>query len=77
MSGFCFVPPAENRGHLAVPARGTWVTAAGTAPAEMPPAASDYPLAAACKVCGGRITLTNVMQLEWRHAPAAAAGGTP
>jgi hypothetical protein len=38
---------------------------------------ADYPVIAECKFCGGRIRLGNLMQWEWRHAPAVtfAPGG--
>jgi hypothetical protein len=34
---------------------------------------ADYPVVAACKICGGRIKLDHIMQMDWRHAPAGGA----
>jgi hypothetical protein len=33
---------------------------------------ADYPVAGECKICHGPIRLARVMQMDWRHAPAAA-----
>jgi hypothetical protein len=74
MSGFSFTP-AESFGHVATPQTGTYVTEKG-APAS-PLRDEDYPVIAACKLCGGRIRLEHKMQMEWRHAPAVAAGVAP
>jgi hypothetical protein len=72
MSGFSFTP-AEPFGHVASPLTGSYVTEIGGVIAD-PLRGEDYPVAAACKVCGGRIRLGHKMQMEWRHAPAEAAG---
>lgn len=74
MSGIAFLS-ADSTGHIATPATGTWTTLDGTAIAGMPGPGS-YPLAATCKICRVRITLTHVLQLEWRHEPAPAGGTT-
>jgi hypothetical protein len=67
MSGFCFTP-AEPSGHTATPRKGSYVTEEGS-PAS-PLAGTDYPVIAACKICGGQIRLEHMLQMEWRHAPA-------
>jgi hypothetical protein len=67
--------PAEAAGHLATPLNGSWAARGGARPV-IPPRPGDYPLSAACKTCGGPITLRHALQLEWRHAPAAPAALT-
>lgn len=72
MSGFHFIP-MDSTGHLATPLTGTYIRENGGATAN-PLRGEDYPVIAACKVCGGRIRLGQKMQMEWRHTPAVAAG---
>lgn len=73
MSSFTFLLP-DSTGHAASPRTGTCVRADGSGPAD-PLNAADYPVVAACKVCGGTVRLEDLRQMEWRHAPAPAAGG--
>lgn len=68
MSSVTFIPH-EPSGHLAVPAKDTWVTERG-APASL--LTGPYPVTARCQVCGGPIRLETRLQMEWRHAPAGA-----
>jgi hypothetical protein len=75
MSGFNFTP-AESSGHIATPQTGTYARENGGGPASLLLGA-DYPVIAACKICGGRIRLDHKMQMEWRHAPAAVAAPAP
>ena len=58
--------------HSPVPLRGTYVREADGSPADLMNGA-DYPVAAECKICGGRIRLGHLMQWDWRHAPAPVA----
>jgi len=74
VSGFSFMH--GDTGHAPVPLKGSYVRESDGEPANLLNGA-DYPVAAECKFCGGRITLGALMQWEWRHAPAvtAVAGG--
>jgi hypothetical protein len=71
MSGFSFTP-ADSAGHIAWPQTGTYTRGKDGAPAS-PLIGEDYPVVAARKICAGRIKLDQLMQMEWRHAPAAVA----
>lgn len=70
MNGFSYVK--GNTEHTAVPLGGSYVTEEHGTPASLLRDA-DYPVVAECKICHGRIRLGQVMQMEWRHAAAAAA----
>jgi hypothetical protein len=61
--------PAESTGHTGTPAPGGRWTTSGGKPAS-PWLRDHYPLFTACKVCGGRIRLASLLQVEW-------SGGTP
>lgn len=68
MSGFTYTPK-DDAGHTAVPLGGSYVRVKDGQPANLLEE-SDYPVAARCKICDGRITLDQLRQMEWRHAPA-------
>jgi hypothetical protein len=68
VSGF-YVLPKSPAGHTADPAKDTWRSAQGGAPADLLSDA-DYPITAVCATCGGSIRLDRKLQMEWRHLPA-------
>lgn len=70
MNGFSYVK--GNTDHTAVPLGGSYVREKDGEPASLL-CDADYPVAAECKICHGRIRLGRVMQMDWRHAPVEAA----
>ena len=64
--------PANSVGHTAWPKKSTYVREKDGEPVGLLNKA-DYPIVAECKICGGRIRLDHLMQMDWRHAPAPAA----
>jgi hypothetical protein len=70
VSGFSYV--GGNTGHPTFPLKGSYVRESDSEPASLLED-SDYPVAAECKICRGRIRLDALMQWEWRHAPAVTA----
>jgi hypothetical protein len=73
MSGFSFIP-MDSGGHVATPRKDSWVTERGGISADLL-RSEDYLIVAACATCGRRIRLNHKLQMEWRHAPDAPAGG--
>lgn len=73
MSGISFMA-RDSSGHIPMPLKDTWVTKDGT-PADLKNG-DHYPVTADCKICLKKISLSQLMQMEWRHVPPAA-GGTP
>jgi hypothetical protein len=77
-SSAAFVPrtaPVPGGPHRAFPVGGTYRSERTGALAVL----TDehcYPVTAECKVCHGPIRLGQLLQMEWRHAPAAAAAIT-
>ena len=65
MSGFYTMPALPGR-HQGVPVKDTWRTEDGQ-PADL--LRGPYPVTATCAMCGGRITLSARMQMEWQHVP--------
>ena len=59
---------AAGGGHRAAPVPGTWVTGDGE-PGDLM-RRQDYPLTAACRGCGGKIRLEDLLQPGWEHVPA-------
>jgi hypothetical protein len=58
----------DSAGHVASPKSGTYTRENGDRASLLNKA--DYPITAECKICGGRIRLDALMQMEWRHVPA-------
>jgi hypothetical protein len=64
--------PADRAGHIGTPgvSASSWVRQDGSS-ADMRNE-DHYPIFATC-VCGGQISLTRMLQMEWRHVPAKVA----
>ena len=58
--------------HWPVPEGGTYVRESDGQTARLANE-SDYPVAATCKICRGRIRLAHFMQWDWKHAPLEVA----
>ena len=69
-----FFTQLDTAGHVALPKSGTSTKENGE-PASLLNKA-DYPVTAECKICGGRIRLDHLVQMEWRHVPAEVAASS-
>ena len=68
------IPMRDGTGHVAVPVPGSYVREADGRPVDLLEALSrpgDWPLAAACRPCEGRIALHDPRG-HWVHVPGTA-----
>lgn len=78
MSGPSWGPviPDADGVHWAKPVQGSYRCERTGESAKLTDAGA-YPVVAECKTCHGRIRLKWLVQMEWEHVPAPAAGDTP
>ena len=77
MSGAGFtMSSADDAGHIGWPKPGTYVREKDGEHVNLLNA-TDYPIVAVCKMCGGKIRLAHLMQMDWRHVPVAPATSAP
>jgi hypothetical protein len=68
--------PNVRRSHWANPVKDSWLSERTQQPANLL-GPEDYPVAAECQICHGRIRLNHKLQWEWRHAPVVTAAPAP